>query len=107
MAEYVPPHKQEFARVKDFDELESGDHIGYRRARDQYLRESWIRVMELRIVKDRIKQCYLTEGVNYRQNCRDLAELYLDMAKAYRLRGYKRVDGQPPKLPPYPFKESN
>ncbi|RKP37079.1 hypothetical protein BJ085DRAFT_2209, partial [Dimargaris cristalligena] len=59
-----PAHRQ-FPRVPDFDELEKGDLIGFRRARDQYLRDSWVQLMELRILQKRLQQCYRQEGVNY------------------------------------------
>ncbi|KAJ1970248.1 hypothetical protein IWQ62_000075 [Dispira parvispora] len=102
MADYIPPSQRKFEKVPDFDELEKDDLIGFRKARDQYLRESWVRAMELRVLQKQLKKCYRTEGVNYMQNCRALGELYLDMAKAQRLKGYRTLDGKANKLPPQP-----
>ncbi|KAJ1922872.1 hypothetical protein IWQ60_002502 [Tieghemiomyces parasiticus] len=95
-------YHKECPKVPDFDELEKDDLIGFRRARDQYLRETWIRVMELRIMQKRLQQCYRTEGVNYIQNCRALGERYLDMAKLYQMKGYHSHSGKATKLPPIP-----
>ena len=53
--------------------------------RDQDVRESWIRTMEARLVRDDLQKCYRVEGVNYLENCKDLAERYAQMFKDNRV----------------------
>lgn len=53
--------------------------------RDQDVRESWIRTMEARLVRDDLQKCYRVEGVNYLENCKDLAERYAQMLKDNRV----------------------
>ena len=54
--------------------------------RDHDVRESWIRTMEARLVRDNLQKCYRVEGVNYLENCKDLAERYAQMFKDNRVR---------------------
>ena len=51
------------------------------RARDTHIRESWVRAMEARLVRDELQKCQRIEGVNHYENCKDLAEKYLGMLK--------------------------
>ena len=53
--------------------------------REQTLRESWIRTMEAKLVRDQLDHCYESEGVNHLQSCKDLRERYLDMLKENRV----------------------
>lgn len=54
------------------------------------LKESWIRAMMLRLVRDQLNACYKDNGVNHYDNCAHLSELYLKwMREGYRVRGGK------------------
>ena len=54
------------------------------------LRESWVKAMMLRIVRDQLNACYKDNGVNHYDNCSHLSELYLKwMREGYRVRGGK------------------
>jgi hypothetical protein len=57
---------------------------------DIFLRESWIKAMMLRLVRDQLNACYRDNGVNHYENCAHLSELYLKwMKEGYRVRGGK------------------
>lgn len=56
------------------------------RARDQHVRESWVRAMEAKIVRDELNKCQRVEGVNHYENCRELSEKYLSMLRDNRVR---------------------
>jgi len=54
-------------------------------ARDAHVRESWVRAMEARIVRDQLQSCYRTEGVNHYESCRELSEKYTTLLKENRV----------------------
>lgn len=54
--------------------------------RDEIIRESWVRAMEAKIVRDNMSKCYRLEGVNHNEKCRDLAERYAQMLKENKVR---------------------
>ena len=52
------------------------------------IRESWVKAMMLRLVRDQLNACYRDNGVNHYENCSHLSELYLKwMREGYRVRG--------------------
>lgn len=55
--------------------------IGTLKAREEHVRESWIKAMEARIVRGELQKCYRGEGVNQLQNCKELAERYASMIR--------------------------
>jgi len=56
--------------------------------KDDLLRESWVKAMMLRLVRDQLNACYKDNGVNHYENCSHLSELYLKwMREGYRVRG--------------------
>jgi hypothetical protein len=50
-------------------------------ARDNHIRESWVKAMEARLVREELQKCHKFEGVNHYQSCKELAERYVDMLK--------------------------
>nr|VWO95886.1 Aspartyl proteinase [Ganoderma boninense] len=60
--------------------------------RERTLRESWIRNMEAKLVRDKLDHCYQTEGVNHLESCKDLRERYIEMLRDNRVQGYKSID---------------
>ncbi|KAI1797311.1 NADH-ubiquinone oxidoreductase 12 kDa subunit [Ganoderma leucocontextum] len=60
--------------------------------REQTLRESWVRTMEAKLVRDKLDRCYESEGVNHLESCKDLRERYIDMLRDNRVKGYKSID---------------
>ena len=55
------------------------------KAQENLLRESWIRAMEARIVRDNLQKCYRVEGVNNIESCKHLADRYTQMLKENRV----------------------
>jgi len=60
-------------------------------ARDAHIRESWINAMEAKLVGEELSKCRKGEGVNSYQNCKYLADLYLELLKDASVKGYKQV----------------
>lgn len=54
-------------------------------ARDAHIRESWVRAMEARVVRDQLQSCYRAEGVNHYEACHELAEKYITLLKENRV----------------------
>ncbi len=64
-------------------------------AREEKIRESWIRTMEARIVREELQKCHKAEGVNHYQACADLAKKYHSLladAKVSTLRPRVRME---------------
>ncbi|KAJ2890846.1 hypothetical protein GGI21_003474 [Coemansia aciculifera] len=60
--------------------------------RDRIVRDQWVKIMKLRIVREKLIECYHRESVNHMQNCRALVERYLkDLPGA-------QIGGRPPFL---------
>lgn len=55
-------------------------------AQDAFIRESWVRAMEARLVRDELEKCHKSEGVNHYENCKWLAEKYAGMLKTNKVR---------------------
>ncbi|EJD06671.1 uncharacterized protein FOMMEDRAFT_151969 [Fomitiporia mediterranea MF3/22] len=62
------------------------------RAREEHIRESWVRTMEVKIVRDELTKCQRIEGVNHYENCKPWTEKYLKMLRENRVKGYKQID---------------
>ncbi|KAI0710100.1 NADH-ubiquinone oxidoreductase 12 kDa subunit [Earliella scabrosa] len=60
--------------------------------RERIMRESWVRTMEAKLVRDKLDHCYQTEGVNHMESCKDLRERYIEMLRENRVKGYKNID---------------
>ncbi|KAF9484343.1 NADH-ubiquinone oxidoreductase 12 kDa subunit [Pholiota conissans] len=60
--------------------------------RENHIKESWVKAMELRLVRDELGKCHKAEGVNHYENCRWLSEKYLAMLRFNRVTGYKTID---------------
>ncbi|KAG2172459.1 hypothetical protein INT44_006632 [Umbelopsis vinacea] len=59
-------------------------------AREQKIRDDWVKAMEARIIRDQLSKCYKTEGVNHYQNCRELADMYLKAVKENKVEGFRK-----------------
>ncbi|KAJ3512884.1 hypothetical protein NLJ89_g3264 [Agrocybe chaxingu] len=60
--------------------------------RENHIRESWVRAMEARLVRDELAKCHQAEGVNHYENCQWLSEKYLSMLRENRVKGFKTID---------------
>jgi hypothetical protein len=54
--------------------------------RDDHVRESWVKAMEVRLVREELEKCQQGEGVNHYENCRWLADKYTTMLRENRVR---------------------
>ncbi|PAV16590.1 nadh-ubiquinone oxidoreductase 12 kda subunit [Pyrrhoderma noxium] len=61
-------------------------------ARDEHIRESWVRAMEAKLVRDELNKCQRAEGVNHYENCKYLSERYIEMLRENKVKGYKHID---------------
>ena len=57
-------------------------------AREEKIRQSWIGVMETRLVREELAKCWRTEGVNHYEVCHHLTAKYLDMLRENRVRSF-------------------
>ncbi|KAG1825126.1 NADH-ubiquinone oxidoreductase 12 kda subunit mitochondrial precursor [Suillus fuscotomentosus] len=60
--------------------------------REEFVRESWVKAMEARLVRDELVKCHRLEGVNHLENCRWLSDKYISMLKENKVKGYKKID---------------
>ncbi|KAL7424911.1 hypothetical protein Q5752_000598 [Cryptotrichosporon argae] len=60
--------------------------------REVQVRESWVKAMEARLVREELQKCYRGEGVNHLQNCKYIAEAYAAMIRDNKIKGYKIID---------------
>ncbi|KAG2035922.1 NADH-ubiquinone oxidoreductase 12 kDa subunit [Suillus americanus] len=60
--------------------------------REEFVRESWVKAMEARLVRDELVKCHRLEGVNHLENCRWLSDKYNSMLKENKVKGYKKID---------------
>ncbi|OAX37992.1 NADH-ubiquinone oxidoreductase 12 kDa subunit [Rhizopogon vinicolor AM-OR11-026] len=60
--------------------------------REEFIRESWVKAMEARLVRDELVKCQRHEGVNHLESCKWLSEKYLLMLKENKVKGYKKID---------------
>lgn len=54
--------------------------------REDHIRESWVRAMEAKIVRDNMQKCYRIEGVNHNEKCKELADQYARMLRENKVR---------------------
>ncbi|KAI6133517.1 hypothetical protein EV401DRAFT_2064845 [Pisolithus croceorrhizus] len=60
--------------------------------REDHLRESWVKAMEARLVQEELVKCHRYEGVNHLENCKWLADKYIQMLQENRVKGYKKIE---------------
>lgn len=67
------------------DNTHYSKYIARLNERKEHLRESWVRTMEAKIVRDQLTKCYRVEGVNNNEKCKFLAERYVQMIEQNRV----------------------
>lgn len=50
------------------------------------IREEWIKVMEIRLVRDELQKCHRAEGENHYQVCAPIVQVYTDLLKEAKVR---------------------
>ncbi|KAF7312101.1 hypothetical protein MIND_00222400 [Mycena indigotica] len=61
-------------------------------AREDHIRESWVKAMEVQLVREELEKCRKGEGPNALENCKWLAEKYSQMLQDNKLKGYKIIE---------------
>ncbi|KAJ8097914.1 hypothetical protein POJ06DRAFT_260457 [Lipomyces tetrasporus] len=92
------PKNGEFKRWKkvSFDDIDYSDPVQLRAAQVSELQHQWVKQYALRVVRDALKLCYETRGVNANEDCKDLALKYLEMLPTHRLKGYAGIQRNDP-----------
>lgn len=68
-----------------FPVLSSPVFVAKVRAREEHIRESWVRAMEVQIVRDELTKCQRAESVNHYENCKSLADKYIALLRENRV----------------------
>ncbi|GMM35796.1 hypothetical protein DASC09_031210 [Saccharomycopsis crataegensis] len=79
------------ARSKNvsFDTIDYANGQQLKDAKDSMLREQWIRSSALKTVRRALEKCYRVSNVNQWEDCKPLADKYLEMLPEYsRVGGY-------------------
>lgn len=71
-----------------FDNIDYTNESQIAAAQDSMIREQWVRVSALKTVRRALEKCYKVSGVNQYEDCKPLAEKYLDMLPNHRVSGY-------------------
>lgn len=68
------------------------NYVEVKAAREEKIRQSWIGVMEARLVREKLAECWRTEGVNHYEVCHPLTAKYLDLLRENRVEGFLKLD---------------
>lgn len=76
------------------------DYVAVQKSKDKFFNEQLIRHEEINVLRDKLRWCYMREGVNHFSKCREFAEEYMEV-----LRGMKngRFDPYHKPAPPSAF----
>ena len=67
---------------KNFDpENPYADGVAMIAQREHVVREKMVKVETSKLLRERVQQCYLKEGVNHYQNCKEEVKAYLESIK--------------------------
>jgi hypothetical protein len=80
------------------EEIHADIGIAKMAARDDFIKESWVKAMEVRLVRDELEKCRKGEGVNAMENCRWLAEKYTQMLQDNKVRWERYSSGRVTKV---------
>ncbi|KAF4613678.1 hypothetical protein D9613_007887 [Agrocybe pediades] len=74
------------------DEAKVAEIANTLKEREEIIRESWVKAMEIRLVREELAKCHDAEGVNHYENCQWLSQKYLSLLRTNRVSGYKKID---------------
>jgi hypothetical protein len=49
--------------------------------RQQNVREQFIAIEEIKVLRDAVAECYRTEGVNHYENCKEQVQAYMERTR--------------------------
>ncbi|KAJ1921893.1 hypothetical protein H4219_000239 [Mycoemilia scoparia] len=73
------------------DNFETADRAAILQARADLALEQWVKVMETRLVRAKLQECYKRESVNHFQNCRELVDRYMAEVNKNRVKGWHKL----------------
>ncbi|KAI9143781.1 hypothetical protein BKA69DRAFT_1058958 [Paraphysoderma sedebokerense] len=88
----VDPENRKFEPAPKLSEIDLADTTAILSARDASIRESWVSVMELHIIREQLSKCYQREGVNHHANCKNLVEAYMKRLAKGGIRNWRELD---------------
>ena len=65
------------------------DRSANQQKKAESIRDEWIKVMQLRLVRDELQKCYRAEGENHYHVCAPIVKVYDDLLKEARVRTEK------------------
>ncbi|ODV96676.1 hypothetical protein PACTADRAFT_48499 [Pachysolen tannophilus NRRL Y-2460] len=71
-----------------FDTINYAEPEQLRLAQESMLREQLVRVAALKVVRKALEKCYAVTAPNHYEDCREIAEKYMDMLPNHRVQGY-------------------
>mmetsp|Transcript_5787 Transcript_5787/g.8722 ORF Transcript_5787/g.8722 Transcript_5787/m.8722 type:complete len:112 (-) Transcript_5787:236-571(-) len=64
-----------------FPSNDPNDPLAVQNQRESNVRETWVKVMSARELRDAVRECYRKEGVNFPEKCKPIAMAYMDAIK--------------------------
>mmetsp|Transcript_20530 Transcript_20530/g.32119 ORF Transcript_20530/g.32119 Transcript_20530/m.32119 type:complete len:106 (+) Transcript_20530:83-400(+) len=78
----------------DFPASGSKDPVAAANARENKVKDVWVKIMTAREARNSLAQCYRREGVNHQEKCKDFAEAYMASIKTpFYTAGMKKYVG--------------
>ena len=69
-------HRQ-FPRVPDLSQVDRSDPVAVTEARDQAVREQFVALEELKMLREQLRACYERHGVDHLTKCEKLSKAYI------------------------------
>lgn len=82
------PFLRDFPPVTPLEEVDRSDYVALYKARQQRTRERAIDLEEVKLLRDRVRECVRREEVNHPQRCREVVAQYMEAFKKYRSEGW-------------------
>mmetsp|Transcript_4616 Transcript_4616/g.9416 ORF Transcript_4616/g.9416 Transcript_4616/m.9416 type:complete len:109 (+) Transcript_4616:44-370(+) len=70
-----------------FPSDDPNDPMAVQNQRDSAVRESWVKIMSARELRDAVRECYRKEGVNFPEKCKPIAMAYMEAIKQPQFSG--------------------
>jgi NADH dehydrogenase (ubiquinone) 1 beta subcomplex subunit 10 len=78
----------EYERVPGLDEIDPKDFVALKKARDQLVRDRAVDLEEVKILRERVRDCVRREEVNHPQRCREHVDAYFKAFRKYKSEGW-------------------
>lgn len=78
-----------------FDNIDYNDPIALKNAQESLLREQFVKIEIVKTVRKALENCFRVAGPNANEDCREIAEKYMNMlpdGRAQGFLGYQRND---------------